>query len=59
MTVSHLERAIVEAEIRPDQCGSVRFQRSWLPAPCDRSSSRVPLTTNNVETRCCGSRPET
>ena len=34
MTVSHLERAIVEEEIRPDQCGRVRFQSSWWPAKC-------------------------
>ncbi|WP_293144773.1 MULTISPECIES: NfeD family protein [unclassified Microcoleus] len=35
MTVSDLERAIVEEEIRPDQCGRVRFQSSWWPAKCD------------------------
>ncbi len=35
MTVSHLETAIVEEEIRPDQCGRVRFQSSWWPAKCD------------------------
>jgi membrane protein implicated in regulation of membrane protease activity len=35
MTVSHLERAIVEEEIRPDQCGRVRFQSSWWPAKCN------------------------
>lgn len=35
MTVSHLERAIVEEEIRPNQPGRVRFQSSWWPAKCD------------------------
>jgi membrane protein implicated in regulation of membrane protease activity len=36
MTVSHLERAIVDEEIRPEQSGRVRFQSSWWPAKCDR-----------------------
>jgi len=36
MTVSHLERAIVEEEIKPNQSGSVRFQSSWWPAKCVR-----------------------
>jgi len=36
MTVSHLERAIVEEEIKPNQSGSVRFQSSWWLAQCVR-----------------------
>ncbi|WP_293355821.1 MULTISPECIES: NfeD family protein [unclassified Microcoleus] len=42
MTVSDLERAIVEEEIRPDQCGRVRFQSSWWPAKCDRQITLKP-----------------
>ncbi|MCC3409462.1 MAG: NfeD family protein [Microcoleus sp. PH2017_10_PVI_O_A] len=42
MTVSHLERAIVEEEIRPDQCGRVRFQSSWWPAKCEREITLKP-----------------
>lgn len=29
MTVSYLEKAIVEAEILSDKCGFFRFQSSW------------------------------
>jgi len=42
MTVSDLERAIVEEEIRPDKCGLVRFQSSWWPAKCDREITLQP-----------------
>ena len=35
MTISDLETAIVEEEIRPEQSGRVRFQSSWWPAKCD------------------------
>lgn len=42
MTVSHLERAIVEEEIKPNQPGRVRFQSSWWPARCDREITLKP-----------------
>ncbi|MCC3410888.1 MAG: NfeD family protein [Microcoleus sp. PH2017_29_MFU_D_A] len=35
MTVSYLEKAIVDEEIRPNQPGRVSFQNSWWPAKCD------------------------
>ncbi len=35
MTVSPLEKAIVEEEIRPQESGRVRFQSSWWPAKCE------------------------
>lgn len=35
MTVSPLEKAVVEEEIRPQYSGRVRFQSSWWPAKCD------------------------
>ncbi len=35
MTVSPLEKAVVEEEIRPQHSGRVRFQSSWWPAKCD------------------------
>ncbi|WP_293135118.1 NfeD family protein [Microcoleus sp. bin38.metabat.b11b12b14.051] len=42
MTVSPLEKAIVEEEIRPQQSGRVRFQSSWWPAKCDRQITLKP-----------------
>jgi membrane protein implicated in regulation of membrane protease activity len=42
MTVNHLEKAIVEEEIRPNQLGSVRFQSSWWPAKCVREITLQP-----------------
>lgn len=42
MTVSNLERAIVEEEIQPNQPGRVRFQSSWWPARCDREITLKP-----------------
>ena len=42
MTVSPLERAIVEEEIKPNQPGRVRFQSSWWPARCDRQITLKP-----------------
>jgi len=33
MSISYLEKAIVDEEIRSDKCGSVRFQSSWYPVP--------------------------
>jgi membrane protein implicated in regulation of membrane protease activity len=42
MTVSDLEKAIVEEEIRPDQPGRVRFQSSWWPAKCVREITLKP-----------------
>lgn len=42
MTVSDLERAIVEEEIKPNQSGSVRFQSSWWPAKCVREITLQP-----------------
>ncbi|MEG3843774.1 NfeD family protein [Microcoleus sp. herbarium14] len=42
MTVSHLERAIVEQEIQPNQSGTVRFQSSWWSAKCIREITLKP-----------------
>jgi membrane protein implicated in regulation of membrane protease activity len=42
MSLSHLERAIVEEEIRPQQSGRVRFQSTWWPAKCDRQITFKP-----------------
>ncbi|UNU25939.1 NfeD family protein [Microcoleus vaginatus] len=42
MTVSHLERAIVEEEIKPNHSGSVRFQSSWWSAKCVREITLQP-----------------
>lgn len=42
MTVSPLEKAIVEEEIRPQESGRVRFQSSWWPAKCDRQITLKP-----------------
>lgn len=42
MTISYLEKAIVEEEIRPDKCGLVRFQSSWWPAKCEREITLKP-----------------
>ena len=42
MTVSPLEKAIVEEEIRPQQSGRVRFQSSWWPAKCERQITLKP-----------------
>ena len=42
MTVSYLEKAIVEEEIRPNKGGLVRFQSSWWPAKCERKITLKP-----------------
>lgn len=42
MTVSPLEKAVVEEEIRPQESGRVRFQSSWWPAKCDREITLKP-----------------
>lgn len=42
MTVSELEKAIVEEEIRPNRPGRVRFQSSWWPAKCVREITLQP-----------------
>ena len=42
MTVSPLEKAIVEEKIRPQESGRVRFQSSWWPAKCDRQITLKP-----------------
>jgi membrane protein implicated in regulation of membrane protease activity len=42
MTLSNLEKAIVEEEIRPNQPGSVRFQSRWWPAKCVREITLQP-----------------
>ncbi|MCY7381861.1 MAG: NfeD family protein [Microcoleus sp. CAN_BIN18] len=34
-TLSNSEKAIVDEEIRPGDCGRVYFQNSWWPAKCD------------------------
>ncbi|PSB13292.1 hypothetical protein C7B69_20470 [filamentous cyanobacterium Phorm 46] len=34
-TLSNPEKAIVDEEIRPGDCGRVHFQNSWWPAKCD------------------------
>ena len=36
MFVDYFEEAIVAEEIRPNQCGRVRFQSSWWPARCEK-----------------------
>ena len=35
MTLNNPEKAIVDEEIRPGDCGRVHFQNSWWPARCD------------------------
>ncbi|MEG3895381.1 MULTISPECIES: NfeD family protein [unclassified Microcoleus] len=35
MNFDNSEKAIVDEEIRPNECGRVRFQNSWWPAKCD------------------------
>lgn len=42
MTVSPLEKAVVEEEIRPQESGRVRFQSSWWPAKCEREITLKP-----------------
>jgi membrane protein implicated in regulation of membrane protease activity len=42
MTVSDLERAIVEEEIRPGEPGRVRFQSTWWPATSDQNLTFQP-----------------
>jgi membrane protein implicated in regulation of membrane protease activity len=42
MSVSELEKAIVEEEIRPNQPGLVRFQSTWWPAKCVREITLQP-----------------
>ena len=34
-TLINPEKAIVDEEIRPGDCGRVHFQNSWWPARCD------------------------
>ncbi len=34
-TIINPEKAIVDEEIRPGDCGRVHFQNSWWPAKCD------------------------
>ena len=34
-TLINPEKAIVDEEIRPGDCGRVHFQNSWWPAKCD------------------------
>jgi hypothetical protein len=34
-TLKNPEKAIVDEEIRPGDCGRVHFQNSWWPAKCD------------------------
>jgi membrane protein implicated in regulation of membrane protease activity len=48
MTVSDLERAIVEEEIRPGQPGRVRFQSTWWPATSDQDMTFQPGETVRV-----------
>ena len=42
MSFGYFEEAIVAEEIRPNQCGRVRFQCSWWPARCDRGITFKP-----------------
>ncbi|MEG3879590.1 NfeD family protein [Microcoleus sp. herbarium7] len=35
VTFNNPEKAIVDEEIRPNECGRVHFQNSWWPAKCD------------------------
>jgi membrane protein implicated in regulation of membrane protease activity len=42
MSINHVETAIVDEQIRPQECGRVRFQNSWWPAKCDRDLTFEP-----------------
>jgi membrane protein implicated in regulation of membrane protease activity len=42
MSINNVETAIVDEEIRPLECGRVRFQSSWWPARCDRDMTFQP-----------------
>ena len=42
MTFDNSQKAIVDEEIRPNECGRVRFQNSWWPAKCDRDITFKP-----------------
>lgn len=35
MSINNVETAIVDEEIRPLECGRVRFQSTWWPARCE------------------------
>ena len=42
MSINDVETAIVDEQIRPQECGRVRFQNSWWPAKCDRDITFEP-----------------
>jgi membrane protein implicated in regulation of membrane protease activity len=42
MNFDNSEKAIVDEQIRPNECGRVRFQNSWWPAKCDRDLTFEP-----------------
>ena len=42
MSINHVETAIVDEQIRPQECGRVRFQNSWWPSKCDRDLTFEP-----------------
>lgn len=42
MSINNVEKAIVDEEIRPQECGRVRFQSTWWPAKCARDMTFVP-----------------
>ena len=42
MFFDYFEEAIVAEEIRPNQCGRVRFQCSWWAAKCDKGITLKP-----------------
>jgi membrane protein implicated in regulation of membrane protease activity len=42
MFADYFEEAIVSEEIRPNECGRVRFQSSWWSARCDKNTTFKP-----------------
>lgn len=42
MSINNVETAIVDEQIRPQECGRVRFQSTWWPARCDRDMTFQP-----------------
>ncbi len=42
MSINTVEKAIVDEEIRPQECGRVRFQSTWWPAKCERDMTFQP-----------------
>lgn len=42
MSTNTVEMAIVDEEIRPQECGRVQFQNSWWPAKCEQEITFQP-----------------